>query len=318
MNLRDALAHFGVYLRTEKRASEHTVKAYESDLRFFAAFVAERDASAWSDIQQLDVMHLRGWLGHVVGGLTSSSVARKIASLRALFRLAAKRGWVSKNPAALLASPKARRKLPRPLSPEHADALMSAPSNIPAPESGMRAKLTPAGHAKVLRDKAALELLYGAGLRVSELVGLGVADIDVRVAEVRVVGKGNKERRVPLGAPSLDAVAAYLAERLALLGSKPDPGALFLSVRGAPMSVRSLQYDVKAYGLTSGARPDLHPHALRHSCATHMLDGGADLRSIQEFLGHSSLSTTQRYTHVSVDHLARVYDKAHPLARKVR
>ncbi len=318
MNLGDALIQFGAYLRTEKRASEHTLKAYGGDLRAFAAFVQERDVAAWEDVQRVDVMHLRGWLGHVVAGLASSSVARKIASLRALFRLAAKREWVTKNPAALLASPKARRKLPTPLSPEHADALMSAPSCMPVPESGVRGKETPAKHAKMMRDHAALELLYGAGLRVSELVGLRVGDIEVRVAEVRVVGKGNKERRIPLGAPALDAVAAYLAERPVLLGAKSDAGALFLSVRGAPMSVRSLQYDVKAYGAASGARPDLHPHALRHSCATHMLDGGADLRSIQEFLGHSSLSTTQRYTHVSVDHLARVYDKAHPLARKVR
>ena len=318
MTLVAALAFFGAYLRTEKRASEHTVKAYESDLRAFAAFVQERDADAFNAIQRLDVMHLRSWLGHVVGKLTSSSVARKIASLRALFRLAAKRGWIVKNPAALLASPKAKRKLPRPLSPEHANALMSMPSTVPAPKSGVQVKETPTHTAKMLRDRAALELLYGAGLRVSELVGLRVGDIDERMAEVRVVGKGNKERRVPLGEPSLDAVSAYAQQRHLLLGIKADSGMLFLSVRGAPMSVRSLQYDVKAYGMASGARPDLHPHALRHSCATHMLDGGADLRSIQEFLGHSSLSTTQRYTHVSVDHLARVYDKAHPLARKVR
>lgn len=314
MTLDEALLAFGAYLRTEKRASVHTIKAYESDLRAFSLFVKERDPRAWETVSSLDVLHLRGWLGHVVGGLTTTSVARKIASLRALFRYAAKREWVAKNPAALLASPKTRRSLPRPLSPEHAEALMAAPM----PPSGVYPALKPVQQAKRCRDQAALELLYGAGVRVSELVGLQVRDVDARAAEVRVIGKGNKERRIPLGEPALAAVAVYLEQRPLLLGLKPDCGALFLSVRGARMSVRSLQYDVQAYGAAASGRPDLHPHALRHSCATHMLDGGADLRSIQEFLGHSSLSTTQRYTHVSVEHLLGVYDKAHPLARKVR
>lgn len=303
MKLTDALEIFGVYLRTERRASDHTIKAYEGDLQAFAGFVHERDPSSFGNVALLDVAHLRGWLGHVVAKLATTSVARKIASLRAFFRYATKQAWVRKNPAALLASPKTRRKLPRPLSPEHADALMTTPREA---------------SAKDLRDRAALELLYGAGLRVSELVGLGLHDVDLRAASVRVVGKGNKERRVPLGEPSVLAVSAYLQRRAELLGDKLDEGALFLSTRGRRMSVRSLQYDVRAYGMRAAGRPDLHPHALRHSCATHMLDGGADLRSIQEFLGHASLSTTQRYTHVSVEHLLGVYDKAHPLARKVR
>ena len=180
---------------------------------------------------------------------------------------------------------------------------------------------TPTGDsqsARALRDKALLEVLYGLGLRVGELVALDFGNLDLEGRTVRVIGKGNKERIVPLGRPSIDAVRAYLAVRASLSDRRgtSHPTALFLTSRGGRMGARQVQLMVHRQGALGAGRSDLHPHALRHSCATHMLEGGADLRAIQEMLGHASMATTQRYTHVSLDQLMKVYDSAHPLAKR--
>jgi len=208
---------------------------------------------------------------------------------------------------ATLASPKSRRKLPRFLAPEAAAEVMSAPLQ--------QARGREVCH---LRDALALELLYGSGLRVSELATLDLGQISNSECELRVLGKGRKERVVPLGSKALTALEMYLPRRAELAHPRTgglDSEALLLGQLGKRLSVRWLQTLVQRYGALGAGRSDLHPHALRHSCATHMLEGGADLRAIQEMLGHSSLSTTQRYTHVSLDQLLAVYDRAHPLAQ---
>jgi integrase/recombinase XerC len=200
--------------------------------------------------------------------------------------------------------------LPLVLRPEAADEVIEAAVNAPLGSDVER-----------LRDATMLELLYGSGLRVSELFALDLEAVDVRGAEVRVLGKGKKERIVPLSGKALEALDRYLPRRSELRHPKTghfDAKALLLTRRGERMGVRRIQALVQRYGALGAGRPDLHPHALRHSCATHLLEGGADLRVIQELLGHSSLSTTQRYTHVSLDQLLTVYDKAHPLARAKR
>jgi integrase/recombinase XerC len=217
-------------------------------------------------------------------------------------------GEARENPAALLASPKLTRALPIVLRPESAAEVI---------ETADAAR----GGAESLRDRLMLELLYGSGLRVSELFGLDLDAVSARDAEVRVVGKGRKERVVPLSGKTLEALDAYLPRRSELRHPKTgfiDERALLVTRAGRRLSVRRIQRLVQRYGSLGAGRPDLHPHALRHSCATHLLEGGADLRVIQELLGHASLATTQRYTHVSLDQLLSVYDKAHPLARAKR
>jgi integrase/recombinase XerC len=303
-----AIARFIHHLAAERRSSQHTVDAYRRDLLQLAAFVAERrpDARRPAD---LDVLVLRAFLGQLARTHAPPSVGRKIASVRALFRYLMRRGEVDKNPADELSLPKVRRPMPTFLNVDAAAEVVTTPSGSAAEE---------------LRDRAFLETLYGAGLRVSELTGLDIDHVDLNeddLGSVRVHGKGNKERVVPLGAHAVAALRRYLAQRDELRDPKTgaiDPRALFLSRRGKRLGVRRVQTLVQRYGALGAGRGDLHPHALRHTCATHLLDGGADLRAIQKILGHESLSTTQRYTHVSIDHLMKVYDAAHPLARAAR
>jgi integrase/recombinase XerC len=299
-----AIDGFLQHLRAERNASPHTLAAYARDLRSLEAFARERKAGA--RIASLDVYTLRGWLGVLARTHAPTSIARKIAAVRTWMRWLRRRGVLSSNPADELGTPKARRGLPTFLSVDAAKEVVEAPSDDKA--SG-------------LRDRAMLELLYGAGLRVSELSGLNVGDVDLRGLEARVLGKGSKERIVPLGQKAASALESYLDVRSTFVHPKTrtqDPDALFLNARGGRLSVRAVQLFVTKYGALGAGRADLHPHALRHTCATHLLDGGADLRAIQELLGHASLSTTQRYTHVSMDHLLKTYDAAHPLARRPR
>ncbi|WP_437301672.1 tyrosine recombinase XerC [Sorangium sp. So ce426] len=346
--LEQAIARFLTYLTAERRASRHTVAAYRRDLEQLACFAREK-AAANADhrparargkapatgkapvagkapatgkvpatgeapspdeataVDGLDVLLLRSWLGSLARTHAPASIARKVGAARALLRYLERRGEVDKNAAAQLALPKVRRPLPTFLDVDAAAEVME----IPGAET-----------AEGLRDRAMLETLYGAGLRVSELCGLDLTHVDRRPADraaVRVVGKGDKERIVPLGSHALAAIERYLERRDELAdpttGAR-DPRALFLSRRGARIGVRRVQALVQRYGALGAGRADLHPHALRHTCATHLLDGGADLRAIQKLLGHASLATTQRYTHVSIDHLLKVYDAAHPMARK--
>jgi integrase/recombinase XerC len=314
VQLAELKAAFLTHLEAERHASPNTVAAYGRDLDALLAFVAARAAERpgrAGGSRGLDVYVLRGWLGELARTCKPSSIARKIASVRAFCRWMKQKGHTDVNPAAELASPKVRRELPTFLSAEDAALVIEAPD--PDNTGARRAE-----EAVALRDRALLELLYAAGLRVSEASGLDLANVSLSERTVRVMGKGRKERMVPFGSKAEEALRAWLSVRDELAHPKTlflDPRAVFVSTRGRRLGPRAAQLIVRRYGLAGAGRVDLHPHALRHTCATHLLDGGADLRAIQEMLGHSSLSTTQRYTHVSVAHLLAVYDKAHPLAK---
>jgi integrase/recombinase XerC len=312
--LKDA---FLLHLAAERAASPNTVAAYGRDLDALLAFMNRRASEASGGGQKggrrarmIDVYALRAWLGELARTCAPSSVARKIASVRAFGRWMKRHGHAKTNPAAELASPKVRRPLPTFLSPEDAASVVEAPTEEDAPEVREAVKK---------RDRALLELLYGAGIRVSEASSLDIGQVALADRSVRVMGKGKKERLVPIGRKAELAIREWLAARAELAHARTrflDPHALFVSTRGRRLNPRAIQLLVRRWGLAGAGRADLHPHALRHTCATHLLDGGADLRAIQEMLGHSSLSTTQRYTHVSVAHLLAVYDKAHPLAHR--
>ncbi|NOY91222.1 MAG: tyrosine recombinase XerC [Deltaproteobacteria bacterium] len=292
-------------LEFERRASPRTLTTYRRDLLAFAEFV--RANALPSDAARLDVAAARAWLATLFEGRKPATLARKLSALRAFYRHLLRRGVVRDNPLARLKSPRFKRPLPQFLTATEAERVVEAPAEDHARDARL-----------ATRDAAMLELLYGSGLRVSELCGLNVARLDLIRHEARVVGKGDKERLVPLGAASLRALESWLTERPHCRHPKTGAQhaeALFLGVRGTRLSVRQVQNVVRRYGALGTGRGDLHPHALRHSCATHLLDAGADLRAIQELLGHASLSTTQRYTHVSVDRLMQVYDGAHPLAK---
>ncbi len=261
-----------------------------------------------ADATQLGVAALRAWLASLFGRSGNATIARKIATVRTFYRFLMRKKIARESPAALLRTPKVKRTLPRFLTVDEAFRVMDAPRE----DEGRNATLR-------LRDTAILELLYGAGVRVSELSGLRRADVDCTTRTVRVLGKGSKERIAPFGNAALAAVEAYVAVRPQLSDPRTGaqhPDAFFLGRRGSALSARQVQNIVRRYGALGAGRSDLHPHALRHSCATHLLDAGADLRSIQELLGHASLSTTQRYTQVSMDRLMEVYDRAHPMAHE--
>jgi integrase/recombinase XerC len=301
-----AIGAFVDYLRLERRSSAHTVDAYGRDLAQLAAFAREMQGGKVAP-RDLSKMVLRGWLARMAEGRTASSVARKLSAVRAFLKYQVRMGRLDESPAELLATPKVRRRMPAFLDAESASGVMESPRETPSGED-----------AACLRDAAMLEVLYGTGVRVSELVGLDLHDVSFGDQSVRVLGKGKKERVVPLGSKAEAALRAYLGRRSELANPKTlalDPAALFVGRLGRRIGVRWVQELVHRYGALGAGRADLHPHALRHSCATHMLEGGADLRAIQEMLGHSSLSTTQRYTHLSIDRLLEVYDKSHPLAR---
>ncbi len=292
---------FLTYLRDERASSPRTVEAYGRDLGQLGEFLRERLGEGNAHLDAIDLYLLRAWLASLARARGASTLARKVAALRSFYRFLERRGRVTSNPAAELETPKVRRPLPTFLSAEEAHEVVESPRLEGA-----------AG----LRDRAMLELLYGSGLRVGELAGLDLHDLDAGLGQVRVRGKGDKERLVPVGPPALAASLAWLERRGEFVRPGRPTSALFLGPRGRRLGVRRVQELVQRYGAIGTGRPDLHPHALRHTCATHLLEGGADLRAIQEILGHSSLSTTQRYTHVSVEALLRVYDQAHPLARR--
>lgn len=293
---------FLTYMAAERRMAARTVDAYRRDLHGLVRYLEAQTQTC--DGARVELRHLRGFLAQQVdAGVVPNTLARKLSALRTFFRFLERRGDLRENPASRLKSPKVRRGLPRFLSIEAAAEVIEAAGDQGAAPN---------------RDRAVLELLYGSGLRVGELVLLNLQDVSLSAGEVRVLGKGQRERIVPFGPPARAALDVYLQEREHLRSRRTgfqDPQAVFLSTRGTRLSTRWVQELVKRYGALGAARPDLHPHAMRHSCATHLLDAGADLRGIQELLGHSSLSTTQRYTHVSVDRLAEVYHRAHPLAR---
>ena len=296
----EATTRFLAHLAAERNASPHTIAAYRRDLAQLAAFATKRRGSE-PGADELDVYLLRGWLAELSRTVAAPSVARKIAAVRTLYRYLERQGTVAKSPAALLESPKVRRPLPTFLSVDAAKQVMEAPDDV---------------EADGVRDRALLELLYGGGLRVSELAGLSIGDVDLERGEVRVLGKGRKERVAPIGVGAVDAVRDWLVRRAELARPGRGGNAMFLGRFGTRLGVRRIQTLVHHYGALGAGRADLHPHALRHTCATHLLEGGASLRAIQEMLGHASLQTTQRYTHVSLDAVLKAYESAHPLARR--
>jgi integrase/recombinase XerC len=290
--LSEQIQAFCVYLETERNVSPHTLAAYRCDLEQLLLFV-RREKGEFVAAGDVDHLMLRRYLAHLGKSAKKSSQGRKLAAIRSFFKFLIRRGIAGKNPAELIATPKREKRLPFHLNIDQATALMEAPEE--------EAKY-------VLRDRAILEMLYSSGLRVSELTGMNIEDLDLTNGMLRVMGKGGKQRIVPLGSKAMAAVEEYLASR----GQAVISGALFLNSRGDRINRRSVARIVDAHVLKIAAFKRISPHTLRHTFATHMLEGGADLRAIQELLGHASLSTTQKYTHVSIDHLMEVYDKAHP------
>ena len=305
---------FDVHLRAERNLSPHTRRAYQSDVRQLLGF-----AGLSAKPERVTVREVKGWLVELRGRVGPSTQARKLASVRAFYAFLIREGRVTADPTAGVSSPKLPRKLPRPLSVDDCDVLMEpgpAPTGTRsrASASGVEDPLAP---LRMLRDRALVELLYGTGIRVGELVSLDVRDIDLRRGEIRVLGKGRKERAVPLPEIAREALTGWLEARRRP-GVLAEP--LFISLRPRRDDVvrrlgdRDVRRLLKRRALAAGIADRVHPHRLRHSYATHLLDMGADLREIQELLGHVSLSTTQKYTAVSIEHLRQVYDAAHPRA----
>lgn len=308
----EAAEAFAHHLLAERGCAPSTIEAYARDVEEFRRVIANRRGED-PEPARVDIATVRAYLAALFGQNDAASIARKLSSLRAFFRFLVRRGEVKENPAALVRSPRRRRALPRALSVDDTFRLVEAPTADEAQDDG--------DGPIARRDRAILEVLYGAGLRVSECCGLDLGDVqrDGAVALVRVRrGKGRKERIVPLGSRALAALDAYLVARPALRDPRTgaqDGAALFLNARGGRLTPRSVERRLQRYVARAGT-PRATPHALRHSFATHLLDGGADLRAIQELLGHASLASTQVYTKVSVDHLMAVYDAAHPHARR--
>jgi integrase/recombinase XerC len=292
--LSEQIAVFCRYLDTERNVSPHTLAAYRLDLEQLAGFIA-REKGVTAGVGDVDHLLLRRYLALLGKRAKKSSVGRKLAAIRSFFRFLVRQGVVGKNPAELIATPKKENRLPFHLDIDQVTTLVEAPQDA---------------DKYALRDRAILEMLYSCGLRVSELTGLAIGDLDFSGGMVRVLGKGNKERIVPVGSRALEAVRTYLEGQGVSAGSAP----LFLNTRGQRINRRSVARIVDAHVLRIAAFKRISPHILRHTFATHMLEGGADLRAIQELLGHASLSTTQKYTHVGIDRLMEVYDKAHPKA----
>ncbi len=295
----------------ERNASQHTIKAYAGDLDVFAAYIGERE---WKTI---DHIAIRGFLSHLYDkGLSKTSVARALAAVRSLYRWLAQEGLVEQNPAKLVSTPRLPKKLPRVPTIEEMNFVLDGkmPEVASFPE----------------RDRLMFELLYGCGIRNSELVGINLDDISMSNEAILIRGKGKKERYVPFGGSALAALAVYLPWRQQLLAtlrntpkktvsakSAPAKGipALLVNQRGGRLTTRSVGRIVKRIAVAKGLSPEVHPHTLRHAFGTHMLEEGADLRAIQELLGHERLATTQRYTQLSVKHVMNVYDQTHPRAK---
>ncbi len=285
------------WLQNEKGCSANTITAYRKDLEQFGAFLASQNLT----VPELEYRHLRHYLAELQKGqpLKKSTLSRKCAAIKSFCKFLNREGWLSHNPADLLSAPKKEKRLPAVISEVDMTAFLEDSLSGSAP-------LT-------LRDRAIFELLYSSGLRVSELVGLDVADIQKQKGMLRIVGKGSKERVVPVGEEAQDAIERYLRDgRPKLLRAQTE--ALFLNNRGGRLTSRGVEYILEQYIQEGALRYKVTPHAFRHSFATHLLDNGADLRVIQELLGHESLSTTQIYTEVSQSHLQQIYRKAHPRA----
>jgi integrase/recombinase XerC len=293
-----AVEEFLRHLEVSRAASPHTLKAYRHDLTALAAYLEPQGIA----LIKANHLHLRGYLASIADTHAASSRARRLAGIKSFYKFLTRRQRIEASPARRVKTPKLPQRLPRGVGVDEAVALLNAPDE-----------------KRVLgaRDRAILEVLYGAGLRISELCGLSLHDVDLAAGTLRVLGKGNKERIVPLHGEAIAALEKWYAVRGALLEGKRKqkaPEAVFLNFRGGRLTPRSIARHLDTYGIKAGVQRNLSPHQLRHAFATHLLAGGADVRSIQELLGHASLSTTQRYTHVGFEQLQAVYDKAHPRA----
>ena len=307
MSVADLIEKYIQSLKTEKAYSDHTVRNYRIDLAQFLEFLIEKEKSAGKSgipgLESVDFHVIRDYLGALYGGYRRATIARKLSAVRSFFSYLEQKGANRDNPAAGISTPKQEKTIPSYLPVDEMFRLLERPDGR-----------SPLG----MRDRAILEVLYSCGIRVSELAGLNVGSVDFNERLIRVLGKGNKERILPIGREALRALRRYMEATLALrkkAGGLNQDSPLFVNFRGGRLSTRSVGKIVKRYAGMGGLMANITPHSLRHTFATHLLDGGADLRSVQELLGHVSLSTTQKYTHVSLDRLMEVYDKAHPRSK---
>lgn len=299
MTINDYIDRFVDYIKSQRGYSLNTVRSYETDLRHFFNFIKDNNNEP-IEAGQIDFHMIRAYLGGLFKKYKKTTISRKLSAIRSFFNFIERNGLIESNPAAEISSPKQGSYIPEYLNVDDMFMLLDSPEPVTVQE---------------VRNQAILELLYSCGIRVSELTGLNVPDIDFKERLVTVIGKGNKERIVPIGRKALKAIEKYL-ELTALIRKKVESQSklrpLFLNNRGGRLSSRSISSIMKKFVKKYGLVNDITPHSIRHTFATHLVDGGADLRSVQELLGHVSLSTTQKYTHVSLDKLMEVYDKAHP------
>ena len=291
----EQVAAFLDYLRQVRQYSAHTIAAYRRDLTRFTEFCQQRNIASLAEVQGGDVRLYASQLHRA--GKQGRSIQRALSAVRSLFNYLARHGAVHQNPANGIQAPKQKKRLPKALDADQVNHLLNS---------------SPGDADIELRDAAIAELFYSSGLRLSELTALNVDDVDPAQGLVTVTGKGRKTRTIPVGGVALAAIAAWLKVRPAI-----DESALFLSNRGRRISTRSIQDRLRRRGREAGLHQDIHPHMLRHSFASHMLESSGDLRAVQELLGHANISTTQVYTHLDFQHLAKVYDQAHPRARRV-
>lgn len=290
------IEEYGEHLATDRGLSPHTVRAYGADLRLLAAHT--------DDPRAVTLTTLRTWLADMADeGTAASSIQRRVACVRGFFAWAAREGFIDGDPALRLVAPKRSRRLPKVLSHGEIDDVMASATT----------RLMESDDPLAARDRAIVELLYSSGLRISELTSIKIRDVDAEQRTVRVMGKGAKERAVPMGAPAASAVAAWL-ERRDEVATPRSPDTLFLGARGGALDPRVARRVVHEATAAAGPGAEIGPHGLRHAMATHLLDGGADLRSVQEMLGHASVATTQIYTHVTSERLRQAFQQAHPRA----
>lgn len=305
--MKEQIEKYFRYLKIERNSSEHTLISYRNDLTQFLEFAAAHFDKKPEELEiaAIDRLIIRLWLGELSeNGMARSTVARKVASIRSFFKYCFKRGAIMKNPAHLLIVPKAGKRLPKTVQPEEIQRMM---------------ELAKGDEPYERQNLAILELFYSTGMRLSELVLLNMNDIDFQKKQVTVTGKGNKQRVIPLGNQAVEACRKHLEKRSELYSSRTDDdarSALFLAPGGQRIYARKVQDIVKKFLMKTSEVSQKSPHVLRHSFATHMLDSGADIRIIKEFLGHANLSATQIYTHTSVERLKKVYNQAHPRAEK--
>lgn len=296
VTIEEAISQFDRYLRTERRLSPHTCAAYGRDLKKLFAFSESEELAKPIEVKDFHIRQLMGQQRQA--GLTSKSLQRLLSSFSSFFKFCLKQRWIKQHPCEHIHAPKADKKLPKALDVDQVSHVLSAEVNDPL----------------TLRDVTMIELMYSSGLRLSELVGLNISDIDTSNHSVRVIGKGNKMRELPVGSVAWKALTLWLKARNGFVNEEEH--AVFVSKRGSRISQRSVQSRFAKLGIQQDLNQRLHPHMLRHSFASHLLESSGDLRAVQELLGHANISTTQIYTHLDFQHLAKVYDQAHPRAHK--